>query len=218
MLIVCWSAKGGVGATTVAAALGVVASRVQPSPPALLVDLTGDLPACLGLDEPDGPGVAEWLSSGNDVPPDALARLQVPVTDGLDLLPRGSGLLDSDRAPVLAQVLASSGRTVVVDAGMPRHSEVTRVFAGASSRSVLITRLCFLGLRRAAEASVRPSSVVVVREPGRLLDRADVERSLGVPVVAELGVDPAVSRAVDTGLVRSRLPRAYLATLAAVSS
>lgn len=216
MLIVCWSAKGGVGTTTVSAALGVVASRVQPSPPALLVDLTGDLPACLGLAEPGGPGVAEWLASGHDVPPDALPRLQVPVVDGLDLLPRGDGELDPDRARVLAQVLASSGRTVVVDAGMPRYSEIAGVFAGASSRSVLVTRLCFLGLRRAVEASVRPSSVVVLREPGRLLDRADVERSLGVPVVAELGVDPAVSRAVDAGLARSRLPRSYLAALAAV--
>lgn len=218
MLIVCWSAKGGVGTTTVAAALGVAAARVQPRPPALLVDLTGDLPACLGLPEPGGPGVAEWLASGHDVPPDALARLQVPVADGLDLLPRGHGSLEPARAPVLAQVLASSGRTVVVDAGMPRHSEAAAVFARTSPRSVLVTRLCFLGLRRAAEAGVRPSAVVVVREPGRLLDRADVERSLGVPVVAELGVDPAVSRAVDSGLARSRLPRAYLAALAAVSA
>jgi hypothetical protein len=218
VLIVCWSAKGGVGTTTTAAALAVVASRVQPAPPALLVDLAGDLPACLGLAEPGGPGVAEWLASGHDVPPDALVRLQVPVTPGLDLLPRGVGPLDPVRAPVLAQVLASSGRTVVVDAGLARHSEVALVFAATSPRSVLVTRLCFLGLRRAAESTVRPSSVVVVREPGRLLDRADVERSLGVPVVAELGLDPAVSRAVDSGLARSRLPRSYLAALTAVSA
>jgi Mrp family chromosome partitioning ATPase len=218
VLIVCWSAKGGVGTTTVAAALGVVASRVQPSPATLLVDLAGDLPACLGLAEPGGPGVAEWLSSGHDVPPDALTRLQVPVADGLDLLPRGAGPLDPARAPVLAQVLASSGRTVVVDAGLARHCEAAVVFASTSARSVLVTRLCFLGLRRAAESVVRPSSVVVVREPGRLLDRTDVARSLGAPVVAELGVDPAVSRAVDAGLAWSRLPRAYLAALAAVSA
>ena len=218
MLIVCWSAKGGVGTTTVAAALGVAASRVRPRPPALLVDLAGDLPGCLGLREPDGPGVAEWLASGDAVPPDALARLQVPVTDGLDLVPRGSGPLDPSRASVLVQVLASSGRTVVVDAGLLRHDEVARAFAQAAPRSVLVTRLCFLGLRRAAEAAVRPTSVVVVREPGRLLHRADVERSLGVPVVAELGLDPAVSRAVDAGLARSRLPRAFLAALGAVSA
>lgn len=218
MLIVCWSAKGGVGATTVSAALGVVASRLQPSPPALLVDLAGDLPACLGLTEPEGPGVAEWLSSGAGVPPDALSRLQVPVNEGLDLLPRGSGPLEASRASVLVQVLASADRTVVVDAGMPRRCEVARVFAAAAPHSVLVTRLCYLGLRRAMEADVRPSSVVVVREPGRALHLADVERSLGAPVAAEVAVDPAVFRAVDAGLARARLPRAYLAALAAVST
>lgn len=218
MLIVCWSAKGGVGTTTVAAALGVAAARVQPRPPALLVDLSGDLPACLGMDEPGGPGAAEWLASGPDVPPDALARLQVPVVDGLQLLPRGHGPLAPDRAPVLAQVLASSDRTVVVDAGMADRSEVSAAFVAGAARSVLVTRLCFLGLRRAAAVALRPSAVVVVREPGRVLDRADVERSLGVPVVAEVAVDPAVARAVDAGLARSRLPRAYLSALAAVSA
>lgn len=218
MLIVCWSAKGGVGTTTVAAALGVAAARVQPNPPALLVDLTGDLPACLGLAEPGGPGAAEWLASGADVPPDALARLQVPVVDGLHLVPRGRGPLDPERAPVLAQLLAASGRTVVVDAGLLRGAEAAEAFVAGAARSVLVTRLCFLGLRRAAAAEVRPSAVVVVREPGRVLDRADVERSLGVPVVAEVAVDPAVARAVDAGLARSRLPRAFLGALAAVSA
>ena len=218
MLIVCWSAKGGVGTTTVAAALGVASARVQPRPPSLLVDLTGDLPACLGLAEPEGPGVAEWLASGHDVPPDALARLQVPVVDGLELLPRGAGPLDPSRAAVLAQVLASSERTVVVDAGRPCPSSAAAVLASSSTRSVLVTRLCFLGLRRAAAASLRPSSVVVVREPGRVLDRSDVERSIGVPVVAEVAVDPAVARAVDAGLARSRLPRAFRSALAAVAA
>ncbi|MEZ5178153.1 MAG: cellulose synthase operon protein YhjQ/BcsQ [Acidimicrobiales bacterium] len=218
MLIVCWSAKGGVGTTTVAAALGVAAARVQPDPPVLLVDLTGDLPACLGLTEPGGPGAAEWLASGTDVPPDALVRLQVPVVDGLDLLPRGHGPLDAGRAPVLAQVLAASGRTVVVDAGLLGRSEVAAAFVAGAGRSVLVTRLCFLGLRRAVAEAVRPSAVVVVREPGRVLDRADVERSLGAPVVAEVAVDPAVARAVDAGLARSRLPRSFLGALAAVSA
>jgi hypothetical protein len=47
-----------------------------------------------------------------------------------------------------------------------------------------------------------------VREPGRALTRRDVEEVLGVPVRAEVDVDPAVARAVDAGLLASRLPRA----------
>jgi hypothetical protein len=49
--------------------------------------------------------------------------------------------------------------------------------------------------------------VVLVTEPGRALDRGDVERVVGAPVRAEVAVDPAVARAVDAGLLVSRLPR-----------
>lgn len=44
-------------------------------------------------------------------------------------------------------------------------------------------------------------------EPGRALDRTDVETVVGAPVQAEVPLDPAVARAVDAGLLASRLPR-----------
>ena len=74
MLVACWSAKGGSGTTVVAAALGHVLARSSPDG-ALLADLGGDLPAVLGLPEATAPGLADWLSAGDDVPPDALQRL-----------------------------------------------------------------------------------------------------------------------------------------------
>jgi len=49
--------------------------------------------------------------------------------------------------------------------------------------------------------------VVLVREPGRALGRHDVEDALQVPVRAEIDVEPAVARAVDAGLLATRLPR-----------
>jgi hypothetical protein len=55
---------------------------------------------------------------------------------------------------------------------------------------------------------LRPSEVVVVREPGRSLSRHDIESALGAPVRAEIEADPAVARAVDAGLLMARrLPR-----------
>jgi hypothetical protein len=48
---------------------------------------------------------------------------------------------------------------------------------------------------------------VLVREPGRALDRGDVESLLSVPVVAEIDVDPAVARSVDAGLLARHAPR-----------
>ena len=121
-MISCWSAKGGSGTSVIAAALAVVLAR-RPAG-ALLVDLRGDQPALLGLRQPGGPGVADWVVRGADAPPDALGRLEVDVVDGLRLLPRGSwdgpvtaGDGDADRISVLASLLRAERRAVVVDAG-----------------------------------------------------------------------------------------------------
>ena len=205
MLIACWSSKGGVGTTVVAATLGLLLSR-RSAGGSLLVDLAGDLPAALGLPEPDGPGLTDWLAAGTDVPTDALSRLEQPAGAGLMLLPRGSGSLEADRGDVLTALLAADGRPVVADCGaMPQHAALT-VAAGAT-RSVLVTRACFLALRRALAMPLRPSEVVLLTEPGRSLTRADVEDCIGAPVVAEVAVDPQVARAVDAGLLATRLPR-----------
>ncbi len=78
--------------------------------------------------------------------------------------------------------------------------------AARSTHSLLVTRACYLALRRAADPPLRPSGVVLVTEPGRALDRTDVEQVVGAPVRAEVAFDPAVARAVDAGLLASRLP------------
>jgi MinD-like ATPase involved in chromosome partitioning or flagellar assembly len=204
VLVACWSAKGGAGTTVVAASLSLLLARRHGG--ALVADLAGDVPAALGLPEPDGPGIAGWLAVGDDVPVDALARLEVRAAAGLALLPRGTGRLDPDRGDVLAALLAADPRAVVADCGADPQGAALAVAAGAT-RSVLVTRACFLSLRRAVAAAVKPSQVVLLAEPGRALRAADVEAIVGAPVVAEVPVDPAVARAVDAGLLASRLPR-----------
>jgi MinD-like ATPase involved in chromosome partitioning or flagellar assembly len=205
MLIACWSPKGGSGTTVVAASLALLLARRDPLG-ALLVDVAGDAPAALGLAEPDGPGVAGWLAAGATVPADALARLEVPGAAGLAMLPRGRGSLREDRADVLASLLQADARPVVADCGQATDG-VALALAGGATRSILVTRPCFLALRRALACPLRPSEVVLLCEPGRSLSRVDVEDCLGVPVVAEVAVDPAVARAVDAGLLAARLPR-----------
>lgn len=217
MIIACWSVKGGVGTTVVAAAsaLSGVDARARP---VLLVDLAGDLPYCLGIAEPPGPGVAEWSTAGPDVPADALARLAVPVAPGLDLLPRGSGPTAGARAELLVQLLGATGRMVVVDCGRIDGGGLAAVVAAQAERSLLVTRLCTLGLRRVVDLPLCPSGIVVVREPGRALDVASVAELVGAPVVAELAYDPAVARAVDAGLFAGRLPRRFAAAVRAVAA
>jgi hypothetical protein len=61
--------------------------------------------------------------------------------------------------------------------------------------------------------AIRPTGIVLVDEPGRALTSTDVERALGVGVVAEVRLDPAVARAVDAGLLIARLPRSLSLSL-----
>lgn len=221
MLTLCWSAKGGSGTTVVAAGIALAAST-----PTLLVDLAGGLPVVLGLPEPAGPGVTDWLAA--NAAPARLPSLELALTGSVRLLPVGHGgrpddpPSDADRAEAvaarwrqLAERLAGERRLVVVDAGThPLPAALGR----AASRSLLVTRNCFLGLHAAVTHPARPTGAVLVEEPGRKLDAIDVEHSLGVPVEAVVLVDPAVARAVDAGLLLARLPTTLRRALGPLSA
>ncbi len=206
MLTACWSVKGGSGTTVVAAALAVLAARSR-SEGAVLADLAGEAAAVLGLPEPTGPGLGDWLCA-EPRPADALARLVVQADRGLGLLPRGVGppCGPDSLGLELAEGLRGLGRPVVVDAGIAAGGLVAELIEQADT-SLLVLRACYLALRRASTSGLRPTGLVVVREQGRALGSQDVEAVLGVPVIAEVDVDPAVARAVDAGLLASRLPR-----------
>jgi hypothetical protein len=205
VLIACWSAKGGVGTTVVAAALALLLSQ-DDEPDVLLADLAGDAPAVLGLPEPTSPGLAGWLSAGARVPADALARIEVDAAPGLRLLPRGRGDLDPARAGVLAALLDRSPRPAVADCGC-LHDAAAVALVARARHSLLVTRPCYVALRRLSRSPVRPTGVVVVNEPGRVLRSADVAATADAPVVAQVELDPKVARLVDSGLLGRRLPR-----------
>ncbi|MEO5723540.1 MAG: hypothetical protein ABIQ39_17160 [Ilumatobacteraceae bacterium] len=190
----------------VACSLALLAARTSPT---ILVDLAGDCAVCLGSADPAGPGVVEWMESPN-ADTDALSRLAVSMADGLHLLPRGQHALVvpgrwGHLADALVNLAAAADRpTIIVDAGT---GEPDAELLAVSEQSLLVIRPCFLALRRATRLTVRPTAVVLVDEPGRSLSSRDVEHALGVPVIAETVLDPAVARAVDAGLLASRLPR-----------
>ena len=208
MLIACWSPKGGSGTTVAAALLALVLGRTSPGP-AVLADLTGDLPAVLGAAEPGGPGLGDWLGASVDVGLEALARLEVDAGRSLRLFPQGnpvSGAGCSRRAEVLAAHFAADERLIVADCGSARRSPGLELAAGATL-SLVVVRPCYLALRRVLAAPLRASGVLLVDEPERALRKRDVEDALGLPVVAELPRDAAVARAVDAGLLAVKVPR-----------
>ena len=105
--------------------------------------------------------------------------------------------------------------TVVVDAG---SGEPPLPLLTAARHRLLVTRPCYLSLRRAAVASARPSAVVLVQEPGRAYKVRDIEAALGAPVGAVIPYDPAVARAVDAGLLLARSPATIAKTLRTVAA
>ena len=132
------------------------APRVVPSSPIF----AGDAPCVLGMHEPDGPGLTEWLGAGASVPADALSRIEVEAAPGLWLLPRGGGSADATaRADVLASLLLGDARTVVADCGV---GPVGAARVGGRRGVGLVARGSSL-LRRAAARARRPAASVGCR-------------------------------------------------------
>ena len=203
MLTICWSAKGGSGTTVVACAMALLAARRGDS--MMLIDLAGDAPAALGVPEPSGPGVHDWVVAST-TPPSALAAISLTGEDNLQVVPAGSATASHahPRWAELGEHLAEAGHDVIVDAGT---SLPPSGLLDACTQNLLIIRPCYLAVRRAAAAPITPSAIIVVHEPGRALRALDIVAAVGAPVAAEVPIDPLVGRAVDAGLLLARMPR-----------
>jgi hypothetical protein len=210
-LLVFWSPKGGTGTSVTAAAVAIQAATFGP---VRLVDLSGDQPAVLGLGADPDTGVADWLALGPIAPTDALERLAVPIVDRLVLVPRGSGggelapRAEAEAGAALGVALRD-GPLTIVDAGVP-HAPAARGVVEVADASFVVLRECYLALRRAAASplTARAYGLVVHEEPGRALGVSDVASVLGRPVVARVAMRSAVARAVDAGVLPTRLPDA----------
>ena len=220
MLVSLWSAKGGAGVSVTAALLALRAGRRDPQG-VLLVDIGGDQPLVLGA--PPGPaaGLTDWLADQRRSLA-GLAASAIEVAPGLDLLLRGRRRWASaDSVDDAVGVLSEHPATVIVDAGNLTGDDPAAAvglrFAAASTRSILVTRPCYLALARARDAPLMPSAIVLLREPDRALTAVDVEAAIGAPVVASIDVDPSVARAVDAGLLAGRSPRGLDRALDAVA-
>ena len=63
---------------------------------------------------------------------------------------------------------------------------------------------------------LRSDGIIVLEETGRALTPTDISTVLKTPIVATIKVDPSVSRAVDAGLLSSRIPAALNEGLSAL--
>lgn len=219
MLVAVWSVKGGVGTTSVAAMLAL--AQAERAEPTVAVDLCGDLPLVLGLnDDPAQLGLGDWCSQSTD--PDALARIEQQVRHDLQLVACGTTSLPAE-SDTFCDVARSSQRVLIVDCGVIDEREPAtppaqfrRGVVDAADVSLLVVRECFLNLRAVQRSARTADGVVVIREPKRHLGLADVEAVAHAPVVAHMAFDPAIARSIDAGIAHSRLPRLLLRRLGGV--
>lgn len=204
-MLVLWSVKGGSGTTVVASMLAVALAQ-RATRRVRLVDLAGDIPATLGLAPPDDGGLNGWLAdTESDLA--ALCNLEIDAVPGLGVVPRGPhALVDAppERIAALMTTLRSPHVDTVIDAGS--GAAVVHAALDHATRSLLVTRPCYLALRAATRQHQRIDGVILVSEPGRALGRRDVESVLRAPVVAEVPVSPQIARVIDAGMLTSRVP------------
>lgn len=208
MSTIFYSPKGGNCTTVTAAAHAVVSAARHTGTATVIVDLGGDMPAVLGIAEPEGPGINEWLSEHCRQSVDELVASASPIAPGLHLVHRGASFVEGrPRWGDLASLLGS--RHVVLDAGT---GWLPPEVAAAARETVLVTRPCYMSLRRAVRLP-RPSRVFAIAEPHRALGVDDIGHVLGVTPV-RVPWDATISRAVDAGLLVQRAEQLFGASFA----
>jgi hypothetical protein len=209
MLVCFWSPKGGSGTSVVAAATALVLARSMST---RLVDLDGDQPAVLGLSTDPTPGLRDWLRAGPTAPSEALEHLAVEVAPRLSLYPAGEVrtedcALTPESGAALAVALGTGVFPTVCDLGR-LEAPAMQAFAEVAGHRVVVLRGCYLALRRAMHhpALAGTFGAVLIDEHGRSLGARDVEDVLGIPVLATITARTATARAVDAGVLVSRVP------------
>jgi len=214
MFTILSSPKGGTGTSVVAASLAIVSSS---STPTLLVDLAGDQAAILGLPQPPI-GLSDWANGMTYREFDEIVSL---CHDNLYLAPTGTfdfETLNANAWDKLLRALSlkhSEGCNIIVDLG---RADIPLALRKIVNTCYLVTRPCYLALRRAVDLETAFSGVIVVNEPDRVLTSRDVESVLKLKCVAEIPYTSEISRRVDSGLLKSRLPMTLQSVLSQLIS
>jgi CobQ/CobB/MinD/ParA nucleotide binding domain len=203
-IITVHATKGGQGLTTITAALGVL--QAQAGHRTLLIDTGGDLPAILGKPEPLSVGLADYLIDPNIT----LDDITVNIGENLDIVTRGTGPI---AFTTYTYGLLTGGLgdydAIIIDARTCADE-----WNQHADRDVLVTRPCYLAVRRAIHLPQRPTEVVFMTEPGRALSAHDIEVVLGVPIAATVPVDIDTARIIDAGILANRMPQQMARALA----
>lgn len=217
-------ARGGAGATVVAAALAVTAARRRIG--TMLVDgdpLGGGIDLVLGQEGGAGLRWPDLAGTTGRVAPDALAAA-LPRTGGLSVLSWDRGEPRSVPASAMTAVLRAGRRgssLVVVD--VPRHlDEAARIAVADAELTLLVVPAEVRAVAAAGRVleRLRPHSAdlrLLVRGPAPSgLRGRDVSRALGLPLLAALRPEPGLAAALERGEPPGADGRGPLARMCAV--
>lgn len=204
MSTIFMSSKGGNCTTVSAAAFAfLLAARGTQT---VLIDLCGDIPAATGMSEPTTPGINDWLGENNTSDAQSLVTLGTAFESGLVIVHRGSLFVEGQpRWSDLAHAIVTLPMNIVIDAGTTYVPDELR---HAVTDVAMVIKPCYLSLRRASQLQ-RPTKLFVVHEEGRALTVKDVGHVLGMAVTSTIPYLPAISRAVDAGLLASRAEQLF---------
>ena len=108
------------------------------------------------------------------------------------------------------QALRADPRPTVADVGVlgAQSDFALHAFVEVADVHVIVVRGCYLALRRAARVELTSSAAgaVYVDEPGRSLGARYAHNVLGVPILATVGLRASTARAVDAGVLPTRMP------------
>jgi hypothetical protein len=204
MSTIFMSPKGGNCTTVTATAYALLLAA--SGTPTVLIDLCGDVPAAVGMAEPTTPGINDWLGESSTSDAQSLVAMGTPFDNDLVVLHRGSSFVEGQpRWSDLADAISSSPINIIIDAGI---SFIPDELRHEVSQIIMVVKPCYLSLRRASRMQ-RPTQLFVVCEEGRALTIKDVGHVLGMPVTCEIPYTPAISRAVDAGMLPSRAEQLF---------
>lgn len=205
MVVACWSPKGGVGKTVLAAALALRFRGMGH--PALLVDLDpqkADVATLLQC--PARPGLADWPLVAPALPKEALVEHH-----GIQVLPGPARMVEEpavnrELAERLLPVLAGRPGQVVLDVGSSLRDS-TLVALDRADTVLLVVTPDLLSIRAAYSFAQEMELIgldrsrcrVVLNQAGRGLSQQEVRELLPLPVLGEVPGVPALAQAINRG-------------------
>lgn len=101
----------------------------------------------------------------------------------------------------------ANGSLACYDPAQNPNAPAARFLIEAADHSLLVSRSCFLALRRIARSPYQPSGIILMYEDGRALVASDIADLGSCPIVLQIEMDVAIGRALDAGLLITRLPQ-----------